>query len=110
MRTRIVFGCLFALLAVVQAQAQTDPTLAGMILVYTDKAKDQLKAQEKTMMMQTTGHLWIREEVEATTGTKAKLARPLDFLVITDHSEGLGSTKALYDAPRIAINDPTLLR
>lgn len=27
MKTKIVFGCLFALLAVVQAQAQTDPTL-----------------------------------------------------------------------------------
>ncbi|MDL2248004.1 hypothetical protein LJC05_04670 [Bacteroides sp. OttesenSCG-928-J23] len=67
MITRIVFGCLFALLVVVQAQAQTDPTLAGMILVYIDKAEDQLKAQEKAMMMQTTGHLWIREEVEATT-------------------------------------------
>ncbi|HQA17830.1 MAG TPA: DUF3604 domain-containing protein [Novosphingobium sp.] len=50
------------------------------------------------------------EEVTSSAGVKAKLARPLDFLVITDHSEGLGSTKALYDAPRIAINDPTLLR
>ena len=78
MRTRIVFGCLFALLAVVQAQAQTDPTLAGMILVYTDKAKDQLKAQEKTMMMQTTGHLWMREEVEATTDLQRQYNEYLD--------------------------------
>ncbi|MEY4952486.1 MAG: hypothetical protein RL299_910 [Pseudomonadota bacterium] len=50
------------------------------------------------------------EEVAATTGTKAKLARPLDFLVISDHAEGIGSTKALYDAPRIMIKDPQLLR
>lgn len=50
------------------------------------------------------------EEVTATTGIKAKLARPLDFLVITDHSEGLGATKALYDAPRLLIRDQTLLR
>ncbi len=50
------------------------------------------------------------EEVEASTGTKAKLARPLDFLVISDHGEGIGATKALYDAPRIAITDPTMLR
>ena len=78
MRTRIVFGFLFALLAVVQAQAQTDPTLAGMILAYTDKAKDQLKAQEKTMMMQTTGHLWIREEVEATTDLQRQYNEYLD--------------------------------
>lgn len=80
MRTRIVFGCLFVLLAVVvvQAQAQTDPTLAGMIVAYTDKAKDQLKAQEKTMMMQTTGHLWIREEVEATTDLQRQYNEYLD--------------------------------
>ena len=50
------------------------------------------------------------EEVTATTGGKAKLARPLDFLVISDHAAGLGSTKALYDAPRLLIKDPTLLR
>ncbi|MEQ1499464.1 MAG: DUF3604 domain-containing protein [Novosphingobium sp.] len=50
------------------------------------------------------------EEVTATTGTKAKLERPLDFLVISDHAEGIGSTKALYDAPRMMITDPQLLR
>ena len=50
------------------------------------------------------------EEVTATTGSKAKLARPLDFLVISDHAESMGATKALYDAPRIMITDPTALR
>ena len=63
---------------VVQAHAQTDPTLGGMIVAYTDKAKDQLKAQEKTMMMQTTGHLWIREEVEATTDLQRQYNEYLD--------------------------------
>ena len=50
------------------------------------------------------------EEVTSTTGTKAKLARPLDFMVIADHAEGLGATKALYDAPRLLITDPTMRR
>ncbi|MFZ1742635.1 MAG: DUF3604 domain-containing protein, partial [Pontixanthobacter sp.] len=50
------------------------------------------------------------EEVTSTTGIKAKLARPLDFLVIADHSDGLGATRRLYDAPRVAISDPTLLK
>ena len=50
------------------------------------------------------------EEITSTTGTKAKLARPLDFLVISDHSDGLGSTRRLYDAPRMLIQDETLLR
>ena len=53
------------------------------------------------------------EEVTATTGAKAKLARPLDFLVIADHSDGLGATRRLYDAPRVGVvaqGDETLLR
>ncbi len=50
------------------------------------------------------------QEVTSSTGLKAKLERPLDFLVISDHAEGLGSTKALYDAPRSMISDPTMLR
>jgi hypothetical protein len=49
-------------------------------------------------------------QVTATGGLKAKLDRPLDFLVIADHSGGLGATQALYDAPRLFIRDPTLLR
>jgi hypothetical protein len=50
------------------------------------------------------------EEVTASWGLQAKLDRPLDFLVIADHSGGLGATQALYDAPRFMIKDPTLLR
>ena len=54
------------------------------------------------------------EEVTATTGGKAQLDRPLDFLVIADHSDGLGATRRLYDAPRWyvkwVIGDATMLR
>ncbi len=50
------------------------------------------------------------EEVTATTGIKAKLERPLDFLVITDHSDALGGTKALAEAPRALIPDETMKR
>jgi hypothetical protein len=50
------------------------------------------------------------EEVTATGGLKAQLERPLDFLVIADHSGGLGATKALYDAPGFLVRDPTLKR
>lgn len=50
------------------------------------------------------------EKVTATTGTPAQLDRPLDFLVIADHSDGLGATRRLYDAPRLLIRDPTLRR
>jgi Protein of unknown function (DUF3604) len=50
------------------------------------------------------------EEVKSTLGLKAKLDRPLDFLVIADHSDGLGATRRLYDAPRMLIRDPQLLK
>ena len=50
------------------------------------------------------------EEVKSTWGLKAKLSRPLDFLVIADHSGGLGATQALYDAPGFLIRDPVLKR
>ena len=50
------------------------------------------------------------QEVTSSTGLKAKLERPLDFLVISDHAEGMGSTKAMYDAPRMMIKDPQMLR
>ncbi len=50
------------------------------------------------------------EEVTATMGLKAKLSRPLDFLVIADHSDGLATLKAINDAPRLLLRDPLLRR
>ncbi|MFM5923657.1 MAG: DUF3604 domain-containing protein [Novosphingobium sp.] len=50
------------------------------------------------------------EEVTSSTGIKARLARPLDFLVIADHSDGFGSIKDLYNAPRSFITHPMMLR
>ncbi|MCZ8370708.1 MAG: DUF3604 domain-containing protein [Porphyrobacter sp.] len=54
------------------------------------------------------------EAVTATTGGKAQLDRPLDFLVIADHSDGMGATRRLYDASRWyvkwVIRDETVLR
>jgi hypothetical protein len=50
------------------------------------------------------------DEVVSTTGQKARLTRPLDFLVIADHSEGLGFSKALADTPRFLLPDDRLKR
>ena len=50
------------------------------------------------------------EEVTSTMGLKARLARPLDWLVITDHSDALGGTKALADAPGFLIRNPLMKR
>ncbi len=43
------------------------------------------------------------EEVVASSGQPVKLSRPLDFLVVTDHSDGFGFF------PLLAAGDPTLL-
>ena len=53
---------LFALivLSAFRASAQIDPTLAGMILLYDDKAKKALKSQESAMLLMTTGHIWTK--------------------------------------------------
>jgi len=58
--------------------AQNDPVLAGMILLYTDKAEKELKNQEKVMLMQTTGHIWTKEEVKATTDLQREFNNYLD--------------------------------
>lgn len=43
------------------------------------------------------------EQVTSTKGVEAQLSQPLDFIVIADHAAALGATKALYNAPRIAL-------
>ena len=43
------------------------------------------------------------EEVISSSGQRAKLSRPLDFLVVTDHSDGMGFF------PQLTGGDPTLL-
>ena len=58
--------------------AQIDPTLAGMIALYTDQAQSQLKNQQKVMALQTTGHIWTREEVQGTTDLQKELNDYLD--------------------------------
>ena len=58
--------------------AQIDPTLAGMIALYTDQAQNQLKNQQKVMALQTTGHIWTREEVQGTTDLQKELNDYLD--------------------------------
>ena len=45
----------------------------------------------------------LGETVTSSTGVRARLARPLDFLVVADHAENLGL------APLLAAEDPNLL-
>lgn len=71
---------IIALLAVCsfRMEAQTDPALAGMIMAYTDKAEKQLKSQERVMLLQTTGHIWLEEEYKGVTDFQRQFNDYLD--------------------------------
>ena len=73
----LVLSLPFSKSGFLHAQGQ-DPTLAGMILLYTDKAKKELKQQEAMMLLETTGHIWIKEEVEGTTNLQKEFNNYLD--------------------------------
>ena len=55
--------------------AQLDPTLTAMILEYTQKAKSQYNTQLETMAVETEGHVWLKQEVEATKNYQQQFER-----------------------------------
>ena len=57
MKRIIIIGFLLLCAGIFKVQAQNDPVLAGMILLYTDKAEKELKNQEKVMLMLKNGVL-----------------------------------------------------
>ena len=48
------------------------------------------------------------EEVTSSTGLKVKLSRPLDFLVVSDHSDNMGFFPDLIAGDRNLLSDPTI--
>lgn len=78
MRYYISFVIIMFMSSFTGVWAQNDPTLAGMILLYTNKAEKELKNQEKVMLLQSTGHIWTKEEVEATTDLQREFDNYLD--------------------------------
>lgn len=75
---RTIFITILLMCMGIKVHAQLDPTLTGMVLIYTEKAKKTLKNQEKVMLLQTTGHIWTREEVEAVTDLQREFNDYLD--------------------------------
>ena len=47
------------------------------------------------------------EELTSSTGLKVKLSRPLDFLVVADHSDNMGFFPLLYSGDPKMLADPT---
>jgi hypothetical protein len=46
------------------------------------------------------------EEVTSATGLPVRLSRPLDFLVVSDHSDNMGFFPDLFDGAPHILNDP----
>ena len=62
-----ILPLLLLLLLCERLSAQSiDPTLAAMIALYTEKAENTLKSQEEAMLLESTGHVWVKEEVDGT--------------------------------------------
>jgi hypothetical protein len=49
----------------------------------------------------------LGEELTSSTGLKVKLSRPLDFLVVADHSDNMGFFPRLYSGEPEMLADPT---
>ncbi len=64
---KVLLSLLLAILSFTDTLAQNDPVLAGLITDYTNKAKTELEKQEEMMLLMSTGHIWTKEEVAATT-------------------------------------------
>jgi len=47
------------------------------------------------------------EEVTSSTGQQVKLSRPMDFLVVADHSDNMGFFPALIDGDPVMLGHPT---
>lgn len=67
MKNRLYLILLMLSLSIGKIMAQSmDPTLAAMVLLYTEKAESTLEAQKKALLLETTGHIWIEEEIDNT--------------------------------------------
>lgn len=64
--------------AIKPAFAGIDPGRVAAIELASDQAKKTLKSQEKAQLLMTTGHAWIKEEVEATTDFQREFNDYLD--------------------------------
>ncbi len=75
---RLLLSLAITLLPPLGLSAQNDPVLAGLIAEYTSTAQKELKQQEEMMLLESTGHIWTREEVEATTDLQKEFNGYLD--------------------------------
>ena len=61
----VIVPLLLMLMLCERLRAQSiDPTLAAMILLYTEKAENSLRTEQEAMLLETSGHIWVKSEVD----------------------------------------------
>ena len=61
----IIVPLLLMLLLCERLGAQSiDPTLAAMIVLYTEKAENSLRTEQEAMLLESSGHVWVKSEVD----------------------------------------------
>lgn len=61
-----------------QQEVNADPTLTAMIIEFTEIAKKQYNAQQEAMAAETTGHIWLKEEIDKTKDFQAEFDKYLN--------------------------------
>lgn len=93
-----------------------DVAREAVILLATKKAKKTLEAEEKAQAMNTTGHIWTKEEIQATTAFQKEFSEYLDTIsdAISIAAEIYGiyyevkqTTKNIRAINEIIANSPT---
>ena len=75
--------------------------------VHTDNSLDA-KGFGANVDVEGAFRLAIGEEVVSSTGIPFKLSRPLDWLVVADHSDGMGAMKEIIKGNPNLLQDPTV--
>ena len=83
--------------------------LWGDTHVHTSNSPDAFSGGNR-FTPEETYRIALGEEFISSTGLPAKLSRPLDFIVISDHSEALGLIAQVYAGNPALVSDPTLAR
>jgi hypothetical protein len=75
--------------------------------VHTDNSLDA-KGFGANLDVETALRFARGEEVTSNTGIPFKLSRPLDWIVVADHSDGMGAMKEIFKGNPNLIKDPTV--
>lgn len=102
MKREIICFITISLLSFNNVSAQSDPMRVVVIEDNSQKSEKALKAQDRAMAGMTAGHIWLQEEIEATTNLQREFNEYLDNFhdVLTVAAEIYGITYEVKQAAK----------